>query len=413
MQIGTVEPGGRASVRRWRGGLGFGVLGVLLPSLLAACNEARPAPPPPPPTVYVAVATRRDVPLFIEAVGALDGYVNADIRARVRGYLQRQDYKDGATVKAGQTLFTIDPAEYTTAVDAAKANLARAKAAQARSNSLLERDQSLVKNGTVSQQELDNAVAGVGDADGQVHAAQAQLEQANLNLSYTVLRSPIPGVAGVALVRVGNLVGQDGPTLLTTVSQIDPMRVNFPMSEVDYVRSPDRLKHLDARDLGWAKKQFERLAAGQPAEGGDPGLELVLSDGRTFSHRGVIVSANRQVDPSTGTITLQALVPNPDGELRPGQYSRVRLPRQSEGHDVLAVPEKALIAVQGSYSVAVVGPDNKVQLRRVELGPSAQGLRVVEKGIVAGDRIVVEGTQKVADGAMVDPRPAPDAAARK
>jgi membrane fusion protein, multidrug efflux system len=276
----------------------------------------------------------------------------------------------------------------------------------------LERQQSLMKSGMVSQQDLDNTAASVADADAQVQGAQAALQQANLNLSYTNIASPITGVAGVALVRVGNLVGQEGPTLLTTVSQIDPIRVNFPISEVDYVRSPDRFKNLEARDLTWAKKQFASLDAGKPAEGGDPGIELVLADGNVFAHRGVIVSANRQVDPSTGTLQLQALVSNPDGALRPGQYGRVRIKRTSEGNGVIAVPEKALISVQGSYSVAVVGPDNKVQMRRVELGVATQGLRIVDKGLAEGDRIVVEGTQKVADGATVDPRPAPDAAAR-
>jgi membrane fusion protein, multidrug efflux system len=355
---------------------------------------------------------KRDLPLFIEAVGSLDGYVNADIRARVRGYLQTQSYKDGAEVKAGQTLFTIESTEYAAAVSAAKANVMRAKTAQDKNKIQLERNQGLLKSGMISQQDVDNAAASVADADGQVQAATAQLQQANLNLSYTQIKSPITGVAGLAQVRVGNLVGQDGPTLLTTVSQIDPIRVNFPMSEIDYVKYPERFKHLEARDLEWAKRQFAKLDAGGSADNGDPGLELVLSDGRTFGHKGVIVTANRQIDATTGTIQLQALVSNPDGALRPGQYGRVRIKRENEGHDVVVVPEKALISVQGNYSLGVVGPDNKVQLKRVDVGASANGMRIIQKGVADGDRIVVEGIQKISEGAVVDPRPAPDAAAR-
>jgi membrane fusion protein, multidrug efflux system len=262
----------------------------------------------------------------------------------------------------------------------------------------------------LSQQDLDNATANLADTDGQMQAAQAQLDQATLNLSYTQVTSPIDGVAGLALVRVGNLVGQDGPTLLTTVSQLDPIRVNFPMSEADYIRYRDRLGHMEKRDLAWAKKQFGKLEAGGSTDDGDDGVQLVLADGSTYAHRGVIVAANRQIDASTGTIQIQALLPNGDGALRPGAYGQVRIKRKEAGHDVLVVPEKALVSVQGAYSVGVVGPDNKVQMRRVEVGPSVQGMRVVTTGLAEGDRVVVEGVQKISDGAMVDAKPAPPAA---
>ena len=383
------------------------VLAVAL--LLPACEEAKKAAPPPPPTVYVGTVARRDVPLYIEAVGSLDGYDNADIRARVRGYLRTQGYKDGSFVKAGQTLFTIESTEYVAAASAARAAVTRAKVMQSHNKVLLERDQGLAKTGMLSQQDLDNATANLADADGQVQAADAQLQQADLNLSYTQVRSPIDGVAGLALVRVGNLVGQDGPTLLTTVSQIDPIRVNFPMSEVDFVKYPDWFKHLDTHDLAWCKRQFAKLDASGKTEEGDMGIEIVLSDGSVYGHRGVIVTTNRQIDPTTGTIQIQGLLPNGDGNLRPGQYGRVRIRRPEAGHDVLVVPEKALIPVQGTYSVALVAPDDKVQLRRVEVGPSVQGLRIIEKGVAEGDHIVVEGVQKVNDGAPVVPKPAPDA----
>jgi membrane fusion protein, multidrug efflux system len=382
---------------------------------LAGCGEAKKAPAPPPPVVLVTPAARRDLTLYTEAVATLDGYVDADIRARVKGFLRTEGYKDGSAVKSGQLLFTIESADYIAAVSSAAAALARAKVAQAHAKVQLERDQGLLKTGMFSQQDLDNAAAAFADSDGQVQAARAALDQAQLNLSYTQVRSPIDGVAGIALVRVGNLVGQDGPTLLTTVSQLDPIRVNFPMSEADYTKQFVLFDHLDQRDLAWARKQFVLLdAADQRDEAADrkddQGVALVLSDGSVYPHRGVIVSVNRQIDSSTGTIQMQALIPNPEGKLRPGGYGSIRIKRRDAGQGVLAVPEKALVSVQGTYSLGVVGPDDKVSLRRVEVGPSVDGMRVIQKGISEGEIIVVEGVQKISDGATVDPKPAPPAA---
>lgn len=383
-----------------------------------ACSETKKpaAGPPPPASVVVATVEKRDVALYIEAVGSLDGYVNADIRARVRGYLETQSYKDGSAVKAGQTLFTIEATEYLAAARSAAASLARARVAQQRNKIDLGRDQGLLKAGLASQQDVDNATTAVADAEAQVAAAAAQLQQVQLNVDYTRIKSPISGVAGVALVRVGNLVGQDGPTLLTTVSQLDPIRVNFPLSEVDYVRYPQRFAHLEGRDLAWARKELAKLDA-QAAAGGKPddataaGVDIVLADGSTYAHRGVVVSVNRQIDAATGTTQIQALVANPDGILRPGEYARVRIRRENEGKDVVVVPEKALISVQGTFSVAIVGPDNKVTLRRLELGASSEGNRVITKGLEGGERIVVDGVQRVSEGAVVDPHPAPPAGA--
>jgi membrane fusion protein (multidrug efflux system) len=375
---------------------------------LPACKAKKP-PPPPPPTVLVAPVARRDVSLYIEAVATLDGYVNADIRARVKGYLESQSYKEGAPVKTGQVLFTIEKTDYTAAVDAAKATLMRGRVAQAHNRVQLERDQGLVKSGTLSQQDLDNAAANLLDTDGQVQAATAALEQAQLNLSYTEVRSPVDGIAGLALVRIGNLVGQDGPTLLTTVSQLDPMRVTFPLSEADYIRDQQHLNQLGQKDLAWATKQLRSLESGKPTHDGDDGIELVLADGSTYAHRGVVVLANRQIDASTGTILVQALVPNRESVLRPGAYGQVRIKRRDAGRGVLVVPEKALILVQGMYSVALVGPDNRVHLHQVEVGASTGGVRVVTSGVAEGDRIVVDGVQTATDGALVNPKPEPPA----
>jgi membrane fusion protein (multidrug efflux system) len=250
----------------------------------------------------------------------------------------------------------------------------------------------------VSRQELEDAEASARDADDQVKAAGALLRQAELNVSYTEIRSPVTGIAGLAQVRVGNLVGQDGPTLLTTVSEVDPVRVNFPMSEIDYVKSAERLKQLDGRDRAWAEAQFKKLDVGQ---GQDDALELVLADGSVYAHRGVIVAVNRQVDATTGTIQLQALFPNHDNVLRPGQFGRVRMRRRDVGAQALVVPDASLIQVQGTYSLAVVGADNKVKLRRVEVGPAAGPSRIITSGVDLGDRVVVDGVQKATDGATV------------
>jgi membrane fusion protein (multidrug efflux system) len=373
---------------------------------LAACEETKAKPaPPPPPAVTVATVARQEVALFTEAIGSSAGYIDAEIRARVRGFLESQHYKDGAGIKQGQLLFTIQPGEFQAAAAAAKANLARAQTAVLHEKALLERRQALIKSKVVSEQELEDAQAAARDAENQVEAARAQVRQAELNLSYTQIRSPLSGVAGLAMVRVGNLVGQDGPTLLTTVSQLDPIRVNFPLGEIDYVRAAARLRQLDRRDLAWARAQFAKLAAGQPTEDGDPGLELLLADGKPYPHRGVIVSANRQVDASTGTIQIQALFPNPENAIRPGQYARVRMKRADGGDRPLVIPENAMVQMQGTYSVAVVGADNKVSLRKIEVGPAVGPQRIVTSGLKEGEHIVVDGVQKATDGALVSPQP--------
>jgi membrane fusion protein (multidrug efflux system) len=381
------------------------VAGVVSLALALGCDaeSKAKAPAPPPPTVTVAPVLTQDVPLYIEAVGSLDGYVNAEIRARVRGVLQAQRYKDGATVKQGQLLFTIDPSEYRIAADSAKAAVARAETAQSHNKAQLERRTDLGAAKVVSKQEVEDAEAAARDSEDQVRVATAQLRQAELNLSYTEIHAPVAGLAGLAQVRVGNLVGQDGPTLLTTVSQVDPMRVNFPMSEIDYVKSAERLKGLDKRDLAWAQAEFKKMERSHDAAG--DGVELVLSDGTSYARRGVIVAVNRQVDATTGTIQLQALFPNPGNLLRPGQYGRVRMRRRDAGANALVVPEKALSQVQGTYSLAMVGADNKVSLRRVEVGPSAGTLRIIASGVTAGEQVVVDGVQKVSDGITVIPQP--------
>jgi membrane fusion protein (multidrug efflux system) len=354
--------------------------------------------------VIVAPVQARPVDLFADNVGQLDGYVNAEIRARVRGYLKEQLYRDGAQVKQGQLLFTIDPVEFQAALESARGTLARAHAAVQLAKQQFDRSQTLIKSGTVTQRSVDDATAALADSSGQERAAQAAVRQAELNLSYTQLRSPIDGIAGLALVRVGNLVGQDGPTRLTTVSTVDPMRVRFPISERDYLKNAKKYQELGTQDV----KQIKQRLISLDQAPSDEGVELLLADDSVYARRGVIVATDREINPSTGTIQVEALFANPEGILRPGQYARIRMKRSDSTADSIVVPQKALVETQGTFSVAVVKQDNKVELRRVEVGPTSGEDRVVTKGLTAGERIVIEGVQKVADGAPVVPEAAPE-----
>lgn len=347
--------------------------------------------------VGVTTSIRRDVALELEAIATLDGYTNVDLRARVRGYLTTQSYKDGTHVKAGDVLFRIEPDEFAANGAAAEANVARSRVQLEKARLEADRDRRLRTAGMISQQDLDNAEAAVHDAEAQLRANGAQATRASLDVRYTTIKTPIDGVAGIAQVRIGNLVGQDGPTILTTVSQLDPMRVNFPIPEVEYVKHPEWFTDLDHRDLAWANHQFQT---------GTAGLTLVLADGSTYVQRAVIVSIDRKIDTTTGTVQLQALVPNPEGRLRPGEFARVHLPRTSEGKNVVLVPETALLSVQGAFSVAVVGADHKVMIKRVDLGAVVDGMRIVNSGLAGGEQIVVEGLQNLREGAVVAPHPA-------
>jgi len=285
-------------------------------------------------------------------------------------------------------------------VDKAKGALARAQAGYGQAKVTADRYRPLAAKQAVSQQDLDDAVATQRAAAASVDSAKAALEESQLNLGYCRIMSPVDGVAGTALVRVGNLVGQGDPTLLTTVSQLDPMRVTFPISEAQYMRVASRaaaLETLDPLDAGTDRQV----------------LELLLADGSVYPHKGWFVSVGREVEKGTGTLLVQAVFPNQERILRPGQYGRVKVPRPTEGKPSVVVPESAVKELQGSYTVAVVTPEDTVQIRAVEVGPRASKLWAITKGVSAGDRVITEGSQKVSDGQKVVAQPDPSAAAGK
>lgn len=358
---------------------------VLLPALLlSACGDRGAPPPPPTPTVQVARVEVKDVPVVRSYVGSLDGFVNAEIRARVPGYLQSQDYKEGAQVKEGQLLFTIDAREYDAAVSDARANLQRAQAAHTNAEAQLGRVRPLAEQQAVSKQDLDTAVANEQQTAAAITSAKAAVDRAELNLSYARMKSPIAGVAGAALVRVGNLVGQGQPTLLTTVSQTDPIRASFNITEEDYLR----LAGTSGEKDGGSKLT-------------DAPVKLVLADGSEYPHAGKLLFVDRQMDPRSGTLRLDATFPNADGLLRPGQTASVHFASQSIQSAAL-VPERAVVELQGQFQAYVVGDDGVVHVRPLELGPKVEGMVVVSKGLKAGERVITEGLQKVRDGQKVN-----------
>ena len=370
---------------------------------LVACGEKTP-PPPPPPTVLVSPVVKEDVPVYGEFVGTVNGFLNVEIRARVAGFLQTQDYKDGAYVKTGTLLFTIDPAQYQAQVLQAQGTLAQAQALLSRANITVERYRPLAKKQAISQQDLDNAIAAQGSASGQVEAGKAALEQAKLNLSYTKIYAPVDGIVGTAQVNIGNLVGQGVPTLLTTMSQVEPTKVVFNISEADYLRYASQIRQLERMDAAAMNKRLaELLDGGTDASG----LQLILADDSVYPYRGFLLSLQRQVQTTTGTIQVEAVFPNPNALLRPGQYARVRAALPGQGGNTLLIPQAAVSQLQGTFTVAVVTPDDKVQIRKVEVGPRVGSRWIITSGLNAGERVITEGLQKVTDGQVVKPEPAP------
>lgn len=363
------------------------LLGVFL-LIVAGCEEKKQAPAAaPPPEVEVVQVIQQDVPVYAEWIGTTDGLVNAKIRAQVTGYLLKQTYKEGTTVKKGDLLFEIDPRPFKAALDQAVAQLAIAKAKLGKTELDVKRYTPLARESAISQQELDDAVQANLAAKAGVQSAQAAVEQAQLNLDFTRIVSPIDGIAGTAIVQIGDLVGPTSTGELTTVSTVNPIKVNFPISEQEYMNAVQSRERTE---------QKQNTAADMP-------LEAILADGSVFPHPGRLSYADRQVDVKTGTIQVAALFPNPGDILRPGQFARVRALTETKQNAIL-VPQRSVTELQGSFQVAVVGPDNKVTIRNVKAGERVGSLWVIDDGLKSGERVVIEGVQKVREGQVVTPK---------
>jgi RND family efflux transporter MFP subunit len=353
------------------------------------------------PDVEVVKVEQKDVPIYGEWIGTLDGLTNADVRAQVTGYIMRQGYQEGAFVKKGQLLFEIDPRPFQAALDQtegqlaqAKAALANAQAVQGRTELDVNRYTPLAKEQAASQQDLDNAVqnnmaakATVATAQAQIKTAEAAVETARINLDFTRLVAPIDGVAGQAQLQVGALVNlSSGP--VTSVSTVDPIKVYFTVGEPQY--------------LAWRKRfptESSRLAADK-----DLRLQLILADGSTYPYEGSFYFADRQVNEGTGAIRIAGLFRNPNNILRPGGYGKVRaVIRLQQG--ALLVPQRAVSELQGGYQVAVVGGDDKVSIRTVTVGERVGTDWIIADGLKQGERAVAEGVQKVRPGMQVNPKP--------
>jgi membrane fusion protein (multidrug efflux system) len=351
-------------------------LGVAL--CATGCGKVQTADAPSVPAVEVVNVIQRDVPIYTEWTASTDGIVNATIRAQVQGYLITQDYREGDFVKKGQVLFQIDPRTFQAAYAQAQGQLAQARARWENAKANLERIKPLVERKAVSLKDLDDAVGEEQADQAAVESAQAAVDKARLDLGFTRIVSPIPGIAGIARAQIGDLVGPGSIDELTMVSTVDPIKVYVPMSEQEFLE-----------DVQSSRGRAERMA-----------LELILADGAVHPEKGVFAFADRQVDVKTGTIKVAALFPNPGNVLRPGQFARVRA-RTMIKKDALLVPQRAVTELQGGYQVAVVDRQNKVVIRQVLVAERIDNLWVIDEGVKAGERVIAEGLQKVRPGIIV------------
>jgi RND family efflux transporter MFP subunit len=356
---------------------------IILSLGLAGCSSGHAAIKLPDTEVVVARPLEQDVPVQSEWVATLDGYVNAEIRPQVSGYIISQNYKEGAVVRKGQVLFEIDPRPFQAALDRAKGELGQAQAKLGKSTLDVNRDTPLVAQKAVPKEQLDTEIQAKLAAEAEVESAKAAVERAELDLGWTKVTSLVDGVAGIAEVQMGNLVGPSSH--LTSVSQVDPIKVYFPVSEQEYLRA----KNLSS--------------TGEPLDLFDSSPELILADGTVYPRKGKILWTDRQVDTTTGTMRLVAAFPNPGNMLRPGLYGRVRI-QTSFKKNALLVPQTAVKEIQGGYQVAVVGADNKTTIRPVKAGAKTDTMWVIDEGLTPDDRVVVEGVAKVKDGTHVVPK---------
>jgi RND family efflux transporter MFP subunit len=361
-------------------------------ALLAGCSKpAKGGGPPqfPPPDVTTTTVDQKTVPIYGDWVANLDGFTNAQIQPQVTGYLIRQDYKEGSAVRKGQVLFEIDPRPFQAALDQATGQLAQARANLQLAQINVKRDSPLAEARAIARSQLDNDLQTQAADEATVQAQEAAVETAKLNLGFTKVRSLLDGVAGIAATQVGSLVKTD--TVLTTVSQVQPIKVYFAISEQEYLALSKKAQEGGAADLLHSSSRVP--------------IELTLSNGNVYPSKGRIVFVDREVNPSTGTIRVAAAFPNPQNLLRPGQYGRVRAQTAIE-KNALLVPQRAVTELQGSYQVAVVNADNKVHIQPVQVGPQLGTEWLITSGLKPGDQVVIEGNGKLMDGMPVHPHPA-------
>jgi membrane fusion protein (multidrug efflux system) len=374
---------------------------ILAPVLIVATacsrNEAAPASPaaaPPAPTVAVLQVTPETVQISSEWITTLDGYANGQIRPQVSGYLVKRNYREGALVRKGDVLFEVDDRTFLVALAQAEAQLAEAQAQLGRAEKDVERDTPLAKERAIAQSQLDNEIQVQLAAQATVKATQAAVDAARLNINFTKVRSLLDGVAGIATAQIGDLVGP--ATLLATVSQVDPIRAYFSLSEQEYLRI--------AKQINASSRSKDLWQTGG-------GLKLTLADGTVYPAPGQFLAADRQIDPTTGTIRISATFPNPQQLLRPGQYGRVTADTQTvEG--ALLVPQRAVTDLQGGSQLRIVGPDDVVHVKTVKTGAILGTRILVVGGLAAGDRVIVDSGAP-AEGSKVSTKPyAPDANGR-
>jgi RND family efflux transporter MFP subunit len=351
------------------------------------CRTSVSAAAAPPPNVEIAEVIQKDVPIYHEYIATLDGYVNAQIQPQVSGYLIRQNYREGELVRKNEVLFNIDPRPFQAVLDQAKAKLAQSEAQLGKTALDVQRDTPLARERAIAQSQLDNDIQANLAAKATVASDKAAIEQATLNLEFTNVRSLVDGIAGIANGQVGNLVGPQ--TLLTTVSQLDPIKAYFVVNEQQYLAFIQRNPTAAARVRTQSHLEFE----------------LIEADGSTYPRKGRFFAVDRQVDVQTGALRLAGLFPNPDNILRPGQYGRIRFVSYIRPNALL-VPQKAVTELQGIYQVAVVSADNKVNVRTVTMGERTGQMWIVEQGLKPGERVVVEGVQKAREGVTVKIVPA-------
>jgi membrane fusion protein (multidrug efflux system) len=357
--------------------------------LVAGCEKPKPPPPPPPVVQYLEVQPQ-NVPISQTWVTTLIGNITADVRAQVSGYLLSQNYPNGGAVKAGDVMFQIDPRPFQAALDQAKGTLAQAQAQNTANQLNAERSVDLYKKNVISREQYDDTTQAYEASKASVQAAQAAVEQAQLNLTFTKITAPVDGISSIATAQVGDLVGPSSGTLATVI-QVDPIKVQFMVPEQDYVRFI---------------KQFFNDPAASPVgrEGRHVPLQLSLADGTPFNQTGKLTSVNNVVGITTGSLTLQGEFPNPGNLLRPGQFGLVTAVTHSDD-GAMVVPQRAVINLQGMTMLAVIGEGNKVSIRQVKLGTTTGSDQIVTKGLSPGDKVVVEGVQKVKDGTVVNPQP--------